>query len=280
MNLSSESKRQLIYLEDYLNGKILGQRAAVSSVSSYLKRGECGLAVPNQPLGSFLFLGPTGVGKTQLTKEFCGYLFGNEALAAFDMSEYQRPTAVRQLLGSDVREGRLHDSLLRGSKKKVILFDEIEKAHPLFRDLLLQMLAEGRVTLGSGEVIDLQPYYIVLTSNLASEAILKAQKGSQASLRRFVEAAAQRFLRPELLGRIDLVEVFQPIAFTDRVRIGRMLVDAEVDRLEKLGEHPSKLFDDTLLAMCALDGNLGIRPLRRKIQGILQNDLIFKELAI
>ena len=280
MELTEEKRLQLLNLEQELHSGIIGQPRAIASVSAVLRRGELNLTEPGRPKGTFLFLGPTGVGKTQLAKDFTRCLGGSDSsMAIFDMSEFQRPSAVQQLLGTRRNKGKFYEKLGPGSAVKTVVFDEVEKAHRPLLDLLLQVFDEGRVTLGDGAVLDFRERYVVLTSNLASESILKAQAGFRSSLERFVRGEARKFLRPELFGRIDLVEVFQPLTFAQRVEIGRMIAVKEIARLKALGESAEDVIGDTLLAMCAKDGDLGARPLRRKIHAIIQEAVVMRNLG-
>lgn len=272
MNGESLSKESLDGLESMIRSAIVGQDRAVSSVASWVKRGERGLLESGKPAASFCFLGPTGVGKTQLAKEFTRGIGGE--LAFFDMSVCSRAGSVQELLGSRRTEGLF--AALLDPRIKTVLLDEIEKAHGTVRDLLIPMLGEGRVILANGQVVSLEGRYVVMTSNLASEVILKAQGGMGSSLSRFVRNEALKFLRPETYGRIDLVEVFQPLSFAHRVEIGRRIAAQEVARLKALGHPAENVLGDTLLAMCAKDCDLGVRPLKRKIQSIIQEALLAK----
>lgn len=278
MELSEVMKLRLGQLAAGLGEGIIGQESAISSVVSVALRAECGLKEPGRPKGSFLFMGPTGVGKTQMPKDLTRLLYDSEdAIAIFDMSEFQRPSSIQQLLGTRRSKGRLHS--LIGSGVRTVVLDEVEKAYKPLLNLLLQVLDGGRLTLGDGEVVDFQDRYLFLTSNLESEAILKAQSGLPSALRRFVEAQAMAFFTPELFGRIEVVEVFQPLSFAQRVEIGRLIAAREVERLRALGEPAEEVVGNTLLAMCAKDCDLGARPLRKKIQAIIQDALIIRKMA-
>lgn len=222
-------------LKEFLLGEIIGQDPVIEAIVPYLQAGELGLAQPTRPKGSFLFLGPTGVGKTELANCFTDYIFGGGQMIRLDMSEYQHRDSVNRLLGGDGSNSLLQ---LRMSNTGggTLLFDEIEKAHPAILDLLLQILDARHLTLADGKELDFSSYYVVLTSNIASLAIARSQQ-SGAALERFVQAQAQRYLRPELVGRLDSVLVFQRLREDYLAAIQRKFIGRETARLENLGYH-------------------------------------------
>jgi len=262
--------QKLEQLETHLLEHIIGQEGAVKETAEILRIGEMGMAEKTRPKGSFLYLGATGVGKTELAVCFTRYLFGDDHLIRLDMSEFQHPDSIYQFLGTSERTGVFQQLLEKANGQGTILFDEIEKAHPQILDLLLQMLDNGRLTLTDGTVLDLTPYYIVLTSNIASKAIVKARQQSGAALRRFVENQAQQILRPELFARIDSVQVFNKLTWKDVQKIAGNLMNQEMERLKKAGfsfVDTPRIKDILLSTDWNLD--LGVRPMKRMIHRYL-----------
>ncbi len=180
--LSSDRLERLRQLEAYLSDRIRGQDHVIPRVVSALHRGELGLTTPNRPRGSFLFLGPTGVGKTELSLAFTDYLLGKDKLFRFDMSEYQTQESLGVLLGGRIGETGLLGMVVAKSVTGTLLFDEIEKAHPRVLDVFLQILDAARVTMASGETLDLGRFYIVFTSNIAAAEIINLQHSSFATM--------------------------------------------------------------------------------------------------
>ncbi len=256
--------QELDQLETHLSEHIIGQEEAVKETAEILRIGEMGMAEKTRPKGSFLYLGATGVGKTELAVCFTRYLFGDDNLIRLDMSEFQHPDSIYQFLGTSERQGVFQQLLEKTNGQGTILFDEIEKAHPPILDLLLQILDNGRLTLTDGTILDLTAYYIVLTSNIASKAIVKARQQSGAALRRFVENQAQQILRPELFARIDSVQVFNKLTWENLQKIARKLMEQEVKRLKNAGftfaETPKV---ENILLSNDWNLNLGVRPMKR-----------------
>lgn len=220
-------------LKEFLLGEIIGQDPVIDAIVPYLQAGELGLAAPTRPKGSFLFLGPTGVGKTELANCFTDYLFGGGHMIRLDMSEYQHPNSINRLLGGDGSTSLLQ-LRMANTGGGTLLFDEIEKAHPAILDLLLQVLDAGRLTLADGTELNFSVYYVVLTSNIASLAIARS-KQSGAALERFVQAQAQRYLRPELVARLDSILVFQRLSDESLSKIQSKFIALETTRFENLG---------------------------------------------
>ena len=253
-------------LEAHLLSLILGQEHAIKEVAKILRIGEMGLAEPTRPKGSFLFLGPTGVGKTELALSFTRYLFDESNLVRLDMSEFQHPDSIFQFVGRPGLPGQFQQRLESTGGKGTILLDEIEKAYPPILDLLLQILDNGRLTLASGEVLDLCPYYIVLTSNIASKAVIQARQRSGATLRRFVETRAQQVLRPELFSRIDSAQVFNRLSWEVLLKIAEGIRQAEIERLGRRGiKIESAPTLEGLVNDSGRNVALGARPLKRLI---------------
>lgn len=220
-------------LREFLLGEIIGQDQAIETIVPFLQAGELGLAPPTRPKASFLFLGPTGVGKTELANCFTRYLLGDGSMTRLDMSEYQNSTSIDRILGG-ISSPSLLQAKMAATGKRTLLFDEIEKAHPAILDVLLQILDVGRLTLADGEELDFSSYYVVLTSNIASLAIARSNQ-SGAALERFVQAQAQRYLRPELVARLDSILVFQRLPEESLSKIQSKFIDLETTRLENLG---------------------------------------------
>ena len=270
-SLSSDRLERLRPLQNYLNDRIRGQDHVIPRVVSLLERGELGLTTPNRPRGSFLFLGPTGVGKTELALAFTEYVLGKEKLFRFDMSEYQTQGSLRVLLGSRVGETGLLGIALAKSVTGTLLFDEIEKAHPRVLDLFLQILDAARVTMASGEALDLSGFYIVFTSNIAAAEIINLQHSSFATMERHVLAKAQRTLRPELYARITEKLVFNRLSYDVQMEIARLHIGRELSFLRDKG------FGLTLghsvvsfLMQRGFHPRLGARPLRDTIEKYLR----------
>jgi ATP-dependent Clp protease ATP-binding subunit ClpA len=209
----SELLTKLRHLETHLNANIKGQEHVLPRICSVLKRGELGLAHPRRPKGSFLFVGPTGVGKTEVTVCFSDYLFGPGYLHRFDMSEFQNQSSVGLLLGSSNSETGMLGHALTQHDGGTLLFDEMEKAHPLVLDLFLQILDAGRITLANGETKSLSGYYIVFTSNIGSADAMRMESSAFATIERTVLRRVDQALRPELVARISEKLVFNRLSY-------------------------------------------------------------------
>ncbi len=262
--------QRLSGLESHLASRIKGQEHVIPRVCSVLERAQLGLQPEATPLGSFLFLGPTGVGKTQLTIEFSRFLFGDDALFRFDMSEFQHADAVKLLLGdvngSPGRLGRVFADHRRG----VLLFDEIEKAHHLIWDLFLQMTDAARITLGDHHTYDLSGFFVVCTSNVGSQQLLRPTRLPFATLERAVFGELHRTFRPELLGRFDEKIVFKPLSPDTQREISHMVVSEEVARLRARGVE-LVVGDDTFefLVRRGMNKTFGARPMQRTVQRLI-----------
>jgi ATP-dependent Clp protease ATP-binding subunit ClpA len=272
MNSSSADRLELLrQLQRYLGDRIRGQNHVIPQVVSALQRGELGLTTPNRPRGSFLFLGPTGVGKTELSLAFTDYLLGKDKLFRFDMSEYQTQESLGVLLGGRIGEIGLLGMAVARSATGTLLFDEIEKAHPRVLDVFLQVLDAARVTMASGETLDLSGFYIVFTSNIAAADIINLQHSSFATMERHVLAKAQRTLRPELYARIAEKLVFNRLNYDVQMEIARLHIARELSFLRDRG------FDLTLgpsvisfLLQRGFHPQLGARPLRDTIEKLFR----------
>jgi ATP-dependent Clp protease ATP-binding subunit ClpB len=267
MNTLSAIVGDLNGLETHLLSRIKGQNHVIPRVCSVLERGQLGLQPAEKPLGSFLFLGPTGVGKTQLTLEFTRYLFGAENVFRFDMSEFLHLDNVKLLMGDETgNPGRLGKILSR-HQRGVLLFDEIEKAHRLIWDLFLQMLDAARITLADHRAYDLSGFYIICTSNIGSQQLLRPTRLPFTTLERAVISELHRFFRPELIGRFDEKVVFKPLSPDIQREIAWLAITEEIARLLERG------FDLTIsdeafefLVRRGVHKALGARPLKKTVQ--------------
>ncbi|NQW14773.1 MAG: AAA family ATPase, partial [Rhodobacter sp.] len=272
---------KLLAMEDQLGKRVIGQAAAVKAVSNAVRRARAGLNDPHRPQGSFLFLGPTGVGKTELTKALAEFLFDDDtAMVRIDMSEFMEKHAVSRLIGAPpgyvgYDEGGVLTEAVRRRPYQVVLFDEVEKAHPDVFNVLLQVLDDGVLTDGQGRKVDFKQTLIILTSNLSSQALSLLPDGSDASsVREEVMDAVRAHFRPEFLNRLDEIVLF------DRLSRANMdgIVDIQLAILDKrLGGRKIHLDVDeaaqTWLANQGYDPVYGARPLKRVIQKALQNPL-------
>lgn len=266
---------QLNGLRPHLADSIKGQAHVTERVCSVLMRGELGMAHPRRPKGSWLFVGPTGVGKTETTKTFTRYLFDGAKPIGFDMSEYQLQNSVEKLIGENRDDPGLFGRAVRGVARGTLLFDEIEKAHPLVLDLLLQILEEGRITLATGEVIDLCGYYVVGTSNIGSEETMRMENAPFASVERTALMRVRERLRPELIGRLNEVLVFARLGYETQREICLQMVANEVSRLRLLGYEID--VTEAVIELLVRQGyhrTLGVRPMRQTVERFLQDIVV------
>jgi len=274
-------REKLLSMESALEQRVIGQNEAVVAVANAVRRARAGLQDPNRPIGSFLFLGPTGVGKTELTKALASFLFDDEqALLRIDMSEYMEKHAVSRLIGAPpgyvgYDEGGALTEAVRRRPYQVILFDEVEKAHPDVFNILLQVLDDGRLTDGQGRTVDFRNTLIVLTSNLGSDIIAGHPDGTAIdSIRAEVMEAVRAAFRPEFLNRLDEVLLFRRLSRGDMGAI----VDIQIARLRAMLQERHLTLDlepsgQEWLAQEGYDPVYGARPLKRVIQRELQNRL-------
>ena len=293
--LEETEQDKLLKMEDYLHQRVIGQEAAIVAVSDAIRRARAGLKDPTRPIGSFIFLGPTGVGKTELAKTLAEYLFDDEdAMVRIDMSEYQERHTVSRLIGAPpgyvgYDEGGSLTEAVRRRPYRVILFDEIEKAHPDVFNTLLQVLDDGRLTDGHGRTVDFRNTVIIMTSNLGTGAQEKAtfgftrraeEDGEAEALKGSIERALREFFRPEFLNRIDEIVIFEPLTQAELTRIVDILANEVRERLSD-----RKLdFELTPAAKAELvregfDPAYGARPLRRTVQRRIENELARRVLA-
>ncbi len=278
--LASE-REKLLHMEERLRLRVIGQDEAVEAVSNAVRRARAGLQDPNRPIGSFLFLGPTGVGKTELTKALAEYLFDDEtAMVRIDMSEYMEKHSVARLIGAPpgyvgYEEGGALTEAVRRRPYQVVLFDEVEKAHPDVFNVLLQVLDDGRLTDGHGRTVDFRNTLIVLTSNLGSDIIAGIPEGEDVgSVRDQVMKVVHAAFRPEFLNRLDEILLFHRLTRAHMTGV----VDIQVAKLGKmLADRDIGLtLDDkakSWLAEAGYDPVYGARPLKRAIQRSLQNPI-------
>ena len=261
---------KLTGLEPHLHSKIKGQDHAISRVCSVLERGQLGLQPANKPLGSFLFLGPTGVGKTELTLEFSRYLFGETSVFRFDMSEFLHLDNVKLFMGDETGNAGRLGKVLSEHRQGVLLFDEIEKAHSQIWDLFLQMLDAARITLADHRTYDLSGFYIVCTSNIGSQHLLRPTRLPFATLERAVISELHRFFRPELVGRFDEKIVFKPLCPDTQRQIGRLAIEEELARLRLKGFDlavSEEAFE--FLLRRGIHKTLGARPMKKIVQKLI-----------
>jgi ATP-dependent Clp protease ATP-binding subunit ClpB len=274
-------REKLLKMEEELAKRVVGQREAVQAVSTAVRRARAGLQDPNRPIGSFMFLGPTGVGKTELTKALAAYLFDDEtALIRIDMSEYMEKHSVARLIGAPpgyvgYEEGGALTEAVRRRPYQVILFDEIEKAHHDVFNVLLQVLDDGRLTDGQGRTVDFRNTLIVMTSNLGAEYLVNQPEGQDSdAVRDEVMAVVRSHFRPEFLNRVDEIVLFHRLK---RSEMGA-IVDIQMGRLQRLLDERKmtlRLAPEARgwLAEKGYEPAYGARPLKRVIQKHVQDPL-------
>ncbi|HEX8494184.1 MAG TPA: ATP-dependent chaperone ClpB [Pyrinomonadaceae bacterium] len=271
--------QKLISMEDRLRNRVIGQDEALTAVANAVRRARAGLQDPNRPVGSFIFLGPTGVGKTETARALAEFLFDDErAMIRLDMSEYMEKHAVARMIGAPpgyigYEEGGQLTEAVRRRPYSVVLFDEIEKAHPDVFNVLLQILDDGRLTDSKGRTVDFKNTVLIMTSNLGSREI-QAAEGDEKQMREAVAQELRENFKPEFLNRIDDIVIFHQLS---REQISQ-IIDVQLERLRAmLGERGVTLaLDDSARALLAREGydpNYGARPLKRAIQTLIQNPL-------
>ena len=276
-----ESERErLTKLEDHLGERVIGQPEAIHAVANAVRRSRAGLQDPNRPIGSFIFLGPTGVGKTETARALAEFLFDDEhAMVRIDMSEYMEKHAVARLIGAPpgyvgYEEGGQLTEAVRRRPYSVVLFDEIEKAHPDVFNILLQILDDGRLTDSQGRTVGFRNTVIIMTSNVGSSFILERGTRDWAEIETVVTAELRRQFKPEFLNRVDDIIIFRPLGMAELDRI----IDLQLRRLEKLLAERKMTIELATEARRAIaeegyDPSFGARPLKRAIQRLIQNPL-------
>ncbi|HVN79817.1 MAG TPA: AAA family ATPase, partial [Terriglobia bacterium] len=274
---------KLVRMEERLRERVVGQEAALMSVSNAIRRSRAGLQEHQRPVGSFIFLGPTGVGKTELARALAEFLFDNEkAMVRLDMSEFMEKHSVARLIGAPpgyvgYEEGGYLTEAIKRRPYTVILFDEIEKAHPDVFNVMLQILDDGRLTDGKGRTVDFRNTVIIMTSNVASSWIQELGHTRPEEVRRKVMEALRATFKPEFLNRIDDIIIFNSLGHAE---ISRIIV-LQVQRLQALLQEKKIELDLTekakeLLFKEGYDPTYGARPLKRAIQQFIQDKLAMK----
>jgi len=276
-------QQKLLGMEDKLRLRVVGQDDALQAVAAAVRRARAGLQDPNRPIGSFIFLGPTGVGKTETARALAEFLFDDEhAMVRIDMSEFMEKHSVSRLIGAPpgyvgYEEGGTLTEAVRRRPYSVVLFDEIEKAHPDVFNVLLQILDDGRLTDGQGRTVDFKNVVLIMTSNIGSQYIVELGENDRPEMERRVTEALRAHFKPEFLNRVDETVIFRQLG---RAEIGR-IVDIQLVRLRKLLAERRlelELTDEAkkLLADKGYDPHYGARPLKRVIQRLVQDPLAVK----
>jgi len=271
---------KLVHMEKRLHRRVIGQDEAVTAVSNAVRRARSGLQDPNRPIGSFIFMGPTGVGKTELAKALAEFIFDSEqAIVRIDMSEYMEKHSVARLIGAPpgyvgYEEGGYLTEAVRRRPYSVVLFDEIEKAHPEVFNVMLQILDDGRMTDGQGRTVDFKNTIVIMTSNVGSQWIQELGASDREAMENRVTEALRVSFKPEFLNRIDEIIIFQSLAADDILKI----VDIQIDRLgRRLADKNIELIlsdgSKELIAKKGYDPVYGARPLKRVIQQFIENPL-------
>lgn len=272
MNKTPDSHKltNLQELDVLLPREIRGQSHTIPRIVSAVRRGELGLTKPSRPRGSFLLLGPTGVGKTETVVVTTNHVFGDGKLFRFDMSEFQNQEALGLLLGARLGEsgylGAVRDRAAEGS----LLFDEAEKAHPRVLDILLQLLDAARLTVATGQTLDFSGFYVWLTSNIGSAELMSLQHSNEATLERHVLTRAQQALRPEIFARVNEKLVFHRLSYEHQLEIAEKFLSREIEFLAARG-HRIEL-DKTALPFLVRKGfhpKLGARPMRDAVEKLV-----------
>jgi ATP-dependent Clp protease ATP-binding subunit ClpB len=276
-------QEKLLHMEENLRRRVVGQDEALRAVSNAVRRARAGLQDPNRPIGSFIFLGPTGVGKTETARALAEFLFDDEqAMIRLDMSEYMEKHTVSRLIGAPpgyvgYEEGGQLTEAVRRRPYSVVLFDEIEKAHPDVFNVLLQILDDGRLTDGQGRTVDFRNVVLIMTSNIGSQYIVELGPGQREELEARVMEALRAHFKPEFLNRVDDVVIFHQLGreHLDRIveiqleRVRRLLVERRITlELTEEAKH--------LLAEKGYDPHFGARPLKRVIQRLVQDPLALR----
>ncbi|CAA7019682.1 unnamed protein product [Microthlaspi erraticum] len=286
-NLQKSEKEKLVMLEEELHKRVIGQEKAVESIADAIRCSKAGLSDPNRPIASFMFMGPTGVGKTELANALAGYLFNTEnAIVRIDMSEYMDSNSVSRLVGappgySGFEEGGQLTEAVRRRPYSVVLFDEIEKAHPDVFNVMLQLLDDGRVTDSHGRTVSFRNCFVIMTSNIGADKILETFRNNQDRkeevyevMKQQVVDSARKTFKPEFINRIDEYIVFQPLDSKELSKI----VELQMRRVKKMLEQKKISLEYTkeavdLLAQLGFDPNNGARPVKRVIEKVVKKEI-------
>ena len=272
--LTDEQREKLRTLPARLKAVLTGQNMAIDVVAERLQHGELGLTTPGRPKASFMFLGPTGVGKTELTLRFTEDLIGADRVVRLDMSEYQTADRLALLLGTAEEPGRIAEGFDACTGRGTLLFDEIEKAHPRVLDVLLQLLDAARLTTGRNRVLDFSEWYIVLTSNIGAQRIMTLRKSKYETMERLVRQDAQRELRPEIFARITVTVVFNKLDYDAQCEIAGGMIAKECGALCARGfaVAPEHAVADVVIQR-GYHERLGARPMRDATELLIRNAL-------
>ena len=273
-------KEKLLRMEEVLHSRVIGQNEAVEAVANAIRRSRAGLSDPNKPIGSFLFLGPTGVGKTELCKTLANFLFDDpDAMVRIDMSEFMEKHSVSRLVGAPpgyvgYEEGGYLTEAVRRRPYSVVLLDEVEKAHPDVFNILLQVLDDGRLTDGQGRTVDFRNTVVIMTSNLGSHLIQETPEASYAEMKELVMSVVGQHFRPEFINRIDDTVVFHPLGQEHIRAIARIQLERLIKRMAERG-YEVTITDAAIdhIGKAGFDPLFGARPLKRAIQQELENPL-------
>jgi len=269
-NSDGQKMERLRGLDEVLRREIRGQNQVLPRVVSVVQRGELSLTKPARPRGSFLLLGPTGVGKTETVVVLTKQIFGAEKLFRFDMSEFQTQESLGLLLGARLGESGYLGAMRERAAEGSLLFDEAEKAHPRVLDILLQLLDAARITIATGQTLDFSGFYIWLTSNIGSAELMTLQHSNDATLERHVLSRAQQALRPEIFARITEKLVFNRLSYEHQLEIAEKFLSREIEFLAAQG-HKLEL-DKTVLPFLVRKGfhpKLGARPMRDAVEKLV-----------
>jgi ATP-dependent Clp protease ATP-binding subunit ClpA len=274
MTLSDAHREKLRTLGTRLKAAITGQDMAIDLVVERLQHGELGLTTPGRPKASFMFLGPTGVGKTELTLRFTEDLIGRDRVVRLDMSEYQTADRLALLLGTAEEPGRIAQGFDACEGRGTLLFDEIEKAHPRVLDVLLQLLDAARLTTGRNRILDFSDWYVVLTSNIGAQRIMTMRKSKYETMERLVRQDAQRELRPEIFARITVTVVFNKLGYEAQCAIAGSMIAKECAALSArgFGIDASDRVSEVVIQR-GYHERLGARPMRDATELLIRNAL-------
>jgi ATP-dependent Clp protease ATP-binding subunit ClpB len=274
MNAKDSHREKLRTLPTRLKAMLTGQDMAIDLVAERLQHGELGLTTPGRPKASFMFLGPTGVGKTELTLRFTEDLIGPDRVVRLDMSEYQTADRLALLLGTAEEPGRIAEGFDACGGRGTLLFDEIEKAHPRVLDVLLQLLDAARLTTGRNRVLDFSEWYVVLTSNIGAQRIMTLRKSKYETMERLVRQDAQRELRPEIFARITVTVVFNKLDYDAQCAIAGGMIEKECGALSARGFaiSPDRAVSEVVIQR-GYHERLGARPMRDATELLVRNAL-------